>query len=73
LEGECGDVWRLRRSIGDETYEVGIAQIMAESQGLMSERESIVKDRLAGNEKATDFTDNIGFSVTMPGGQLNLC
>ena len=61
------------RSIEDQTYEVGIAEIMAESQGLMVEREIVIQDRLEGNEKATDFTDNIGFSVTMPGGKLNLC
>ena len=69
MQGECRDVWRERRSIEDQTYEVGIAEIMAESQGLMVEREIIVQDRLGGNEKATDFTDNIGFSVTMPGGE----
>ena len=58
MQGECRDVWRERRSIGDQTYEVGIAQIMAESQGLMVEREIIVHDMLGGKEKATDFTDN---------------
>ena len=42
---------------------------MAESQGLMVERDIIVQDRMGGNEKATDFTDNIGFSVNMPGGE----
>ena len=42
-------------------------------QRVMVEREIIVHDMLGGKEKATDFTDNIGFSVTMPGGKLNLC
>jgi hypothetical protein len=73
LQEECGYAWRVRRSIEDQTYEVGIAEIMAESQGLMVEREIVIQDRLRGTEKATDFTDNIGFSVTMPGGKLYLC
>ena len=42
---------------------------MAESQGLMVEREIVIQDRLEENEKATDFTDNVGFSVTVPGGK----
>ena len=63
------DVWRVKRSVEDQTYEVGIAHIIAENQGLMVQREIIVQDRLEGKGKAADFTDNIGFSVTMPGGE----
>jgi hypothetical protein len=72
FQGDCEDAWRGRRSrsIEDQSYEVGIAQIMGESQGLMVERQIVVQDRVAENEKATDFTDNIGFSVIMPGGEF---
>lgn len=67
-QGGCGDIWRgrRRRSITGQTFEIGIGQIVAESQGLMVEREIVVQDKLEDNDKATDFMENIGFSVTMP-------
>ena len=45
---------------------------------MIVEREIVVEDRVAEfterffdeNEKATDFTDNIGVSVIMPGGEF---
>ena len=36
----------------------------------MVEREIVVQDKLEENDKATDFMENIGFSVTMPGRQF---
>ena len=47
--------------------------MMVESQGLLVERELIVEDRLEEIEdEATDFSDNIGFSVIMPGREIIL-
>ena len=68
-----GDIWRgrRRRSIGGQVFEAGLDQMMVESQGLLVERELIVEDRLEEIEdEATDFSDNIGFSVIMPGRDL---
>ena len=65
-----GDIWRgrKRRSIDGQVFEAGLDQMMVESQGLLVERELIVEDRLGEiDDEATDFSDNIGFSVIMPG------
>eukprot|EP00092_Neocalanus_flemingeri_P019289 GFUD01020894.1.p1 GENE.GFUD01020894.1~~GFUD01020894.1.p1 ORF type:complete len:153 (-),score=48.70 GFUD01020894.1:564-1022(-) len=63
-QGVCGDVWRRRRSAEDQSSGVGVALAMGESQGLIVERDMVVEDRVA---ESTDFTDNIGVSVIMPG------
>jgi len=70
----CEDAWhgRRSRSIGDQDYGVGVALAMGESEELRVERDLLLKDMIVEmSDKVTDFTDNIGLSVIMPGEGYN--
>ena len=47
-----------------------MTDIMSDAHGLMVEREIVLQDKFIEKDEATDFIDNLGFSVIMPGGNL---